>query len=130
MEGSTIDIGGNGISQCDETIKMTLNHIGREHQQGFHVKKLLMNLELEEPPCPEAPDEDLDDDDVEHETHQEEIKMCVRERRKHRENMRQAHSLTLGQCSQAVEVKIRSFLEYKEVEESEHLIRLLKSSTI
>ena len=70
-----------------------------------------MNLELEELPHPEAPGEDPDEKDVEHQTHQEEIKNFARERRKCKENMRQAHGLVLGQCSQAVEVKIRSFSE-------------------
>ena len=126
LEGSTIDINGNGISQYNETMKMTLNHIDRECQQGFCVKKLLVNLELEEPPHPEAPGEDLDEDDVEHQMCQEEIKNFVRERRKCKENMRQAHSLTLGQCSQAVEVKIRSFPEHECVEENEDSIGLLK----
>ena len=63
-----------------KTVKTTLNCIGREHQQGFHVKKSLMNSELEEPPCPEAPGEDLDEDDVEHQICQEEIKNFARER--------------------------------------------------
>ena len=98
LEGSVIDINGNNVSQHNETIKMTLNCIGGEYQQGFHVKKSLQNLELEELDKPEAPDDDSEEGDVEHQIHQEEIKNHVRERRKHEENMRQAHSLTLGQC--------------------------------
>ena len=127
LEGSTIDIGGNSVSQCNETIKVTLNHIGREHQQGFHVKKSLQNLELEEPERPTAPDDDVEEDDVERQICDEEIKSHVRDGRKCRENMRQAHSLMLGQCSQAVEVKIRSFPEHEKTENDEDSIGLLKT---
>ena len=40
--------------------------------------------------------------------------------------MRQACSLTLGQCSQAVKMKIGSISECEQVETNEHLIGLLK----
>ena len=126
LEGSIIDVNGNNVSQCNETIKTMLNCIGRECQQGFHVKKSLQNLELELDK-PEAPDDDLEEDDIEHQIHQEEMRNHVKERRKCRENMRQAHNLIIGQCGQAVEVKIRSFPEHDEAEKTEDSIGLLKT---
>ena len=39
-EGNAIDISGNNVSQCNETVKVTLNHIGGEHRQGFCAKNL------------------------------------------------------------------------------------------
>ena len=43
------------------------------------MKKSLQNLKLEELDKPEAPDENPDEDDIEHQIHQEEMKNCVKE---------------------------------------------------